>query len=57
MMLLYKIGGLPVAYDRQLVGIITISDILRAILNALKPGEWGDETDPAPLEICQPVSP
>jgi acetoin utilization protein AcuB len=33
MMLLYKIGGLAVVDEGQLVGIITTSDILRVILN------------------------
>jgi acetoin utilization protein AcuB len=31
----YKIGGLPVVRDRQLVGIITESDILRAFIDMM----------------------
>lgn len=33
LMLEHKIGGLPVVQDRQLVGVVTVTDVLRAFVH------------------------
>jgi CBS domain-containing protein len=39
LMLQHKIGGLPVVDDRQLVGILSTSDLIRALLNVIQAAE------------------
>ncbi len=39
LMLQHKIGGLPVLDDRQLVGILSTSDLIRALLNVIQAAE------------------
>lgn len=39
LMLQHKIGGLPVVENGQLVGIVSISDLLRALLNVVQAAE------------------
>ena len=36
LMLKHKIGGLPIVAEGKLVGIVTISDLLKAFLNVIK---------------------
>ena len=36
LMLLHKIGGLPVVDNRELVGILSTSDLIRALLNVIQ---------------------
>ena len=36
LMLPHKIGGLPVLKDRQVVGIVTTTDLLKALLNVVQ---------------------
>jgi CBS domain-containing protein len=39
MMLQHKIGGLPVVDNRKLVGILSTSDLIRALLNVIQAAE------------------
>jgi acetoin utilization protein AcuB len=36
LMLLHKIGGLPVINDGRVVGIVTTTDLLKALLNVVE---------------------
>jgi CBS domain-containing protein len=39
LMLKYKIGGLPIVEDGKLIGILSTSDVLRALLDVLRATE------------------
>jgi CBS domain-containing protein len=39
LMLQHKIGGLPVVDNRRLVGIVSTSDLIRALLNVIQAAE------------------
>ena len=39
LMLQHKIGGLPVVDNRELVGILSTSDLIRALLNVIQAAE------------------
>jgi len=39
LMLLHKIGGLPVVDSRKLVGILSTTDLIRALLNVIQAAE------------------
>lgn len=41
LLLTYKFGGLPVVQQNQLVGIVTISDILRSYIDLMRERESG----------------
>ncbi len=55
LMLQHKISGLPVVENGQLVGILTESDILRAIVDGFVPLATAVVLEQRPLKAAQPI--